>query len=590
MLSLIIDSRAGYMSPKRDVPSLLTLPVGTRSVLEYLTERVSGISKSSCLVMPTFEYDTEYEEALQRGCSRKVGVTGPDRLAWALRDHDPSDYLVVIDPARWPVNGFDFSRAIRDYGQYRAASHLISIGANADRAREHIECDSLGNVKRVRRLYDRANWPEVATTEIFLSVIPVWSVNEVAFSSLPELRAALSAQGVLSRDLPEAVDLVDLTVERGLLALNERQLQSCTNKPAGRGFRRLDHQVLVAANCTIERGARIVGPVVIHDGAIIEEGASVVGPSVVGAGCRVRRQATVAGAVVAPGVVVEPQETVLHCVAFGTKAPGNHRSGFQAPLVSEALRISGSNHYTDGDLRAAVRSCDRRRRVHLAIKRGMDITLSVIALTLLLPLLIVVAVLIKLDSRGPVLFSHSRERRGGKDFPCLKFRTMVIDADRIQRELTTENEVDGPQFKMDHDPRVTRLGRWLRSSNIDELPQLINVLLGHMSLVGPRPSPFRENQICIPWRRARLSVSPGITGLWQICRDERSDGDFHQWIYYDLAYVRNLSIWLDLKILIATLITLGGKWNVPYVWFIPTHDPMETSGADMIRVENAAFT
>ncbi|MCH7872861.1 MAG: sugar transferase [Planctomycetes bacterium] len=589
MLSLIIDSRAGYLSGKRDVSSLLTLPVGMRSVLEYLTQRVSGIANSACLVMPTFEYDTEYEEALQRGCSQKVGVTGPQKLALALRDHDPSDYLVVIDPARWPVNGFDFSRAIRDYGQYRAASHLVSIGANADRAREHVECDALGNVKRVRRLFDRASWPEVATTEIFLSVIPVWSVNEVTFSSLPELRAALSAQGVLSRDLPEAVDLVDLTVERGLLALNERLLQRCTNKPAGNGFRRLDHQVLVGTNCTIQRGARIVGPVVIHDGAVIEEDASIVGPSVLGAGCRVRRRATVAGAVVAPGVVIEPQETVLHCIAFGTKASRSHESGFQAPLVSEALRISGSKHYTDGDLRAAVRSSDRRRRVHLAIKRGVDIILSLIALVLLLPFLIVVAVLIKLDSRGPVLFSHSRERRGGKDFPCLKFRTMVIDADRIQRELTADNEVDGPQFKMDDDPRVTRLGRWLRSSNIDEIPQLINVLWGHMSLVGPRPSPFRENQICIPWRRARLSVSPGITGLWQICRDERSGGDFHQWIYYDLAYVRNLSIWLDLKILIATLVTLGGKWNVPYIWFIPAYNMTESPEADMIRVENAAF-
>ncbi|MCH7747833.1 MAG: sugar transferase [Acidobacteria bacterium] len=379
-------------------------------------------------------------------------------------------------------------------------------------------------------------------------------------------------------------------MERGLLALNEVLLQSCTNKPADNGFRRLDHQVLVAANCTIQRGARIVGPVVIHDGAVIEEDASVVGPSVVGAGCRVRRRATVAGAVVAPGVVIEPQETVLHCVALGMKASGRHESGFQAPLASEALRISGSKHYTDGDLSAAVRSSDRRRRVHLAMKRGIDIILSLIALALLLPFLMVIVVLIKLDSRGPVLFSHSRERRGGKDFPCLKFRTMVIDADRIQRELTAENEVDGPQFKMDDDPRVTRLGRWLRSSNVDEMPQLINVLLGHMSLVGPRPSPFRENQICIPWRRARLSVSPGITGLWQICRDERSGGDFHQWIYYDLAYVRNLSIWLDLKILIATLFTLGGKWNVPYTWFIPAYNMTETSDADMIRVENAAFT
>ena len=112
---------------------------------------------------------------------------------------------------------------------------------------------------------------------------------------------------------------------------------------------------------------------------------------------------------------------------------------------------------------------------------------------------------------------------------------MTADAHRQQRQLYRSNQVDGPQFKLKEDPRVTRVGRLLRVTNLDEIPQLINVLRGQMSLVGPRPSPFRENQICVPWRRARLSVRPGITGLWQVCRDEdRTEGDFHEWIYYDL--------------------------------------------------------
>jgi lipopolysaccharide/colanic/teichoic acid biosynthesis glycosyltransferase len=140
---------------------------------------------------------------------------------------------------------------------------------------------------------------------------------------------------------------------------------------------------------------------------------------------------------------------------------------------------------------------------------------------------------------------------------------MVADAHRHQRELYSHNEVDGPQFKLTEDPRVTEFGGWIRRTNIDELPQLINVLLGHMSLVGPRPSPFRENQICLPWRRARLSVRPGITGLWQLCRERRFKGDFHQWIYYDLVYVKHFSIWLDIKILLATIISRAGKRRVP---------------------------
>jgi len=136
---------------------------------------------------------------------------------------------------------------------------------------------------------------------------------------------------------------------------------------------------------------------------------------------------------------------------------------------------------------------------------------------------------------------------------------MSNGADAAQVQLRAAGKLDGPHFKMTHDPRVTRVGRFPRASNLDELPQLFNVLVGEMSLVGPRPSPFRENQICVPWRNARISVRPGITGMWQVCRHDRAAGDFHQWIEYDLLYVQHLSALLDFKILAATILTLGGK-------------------------------
>jgi lipopolysaccharide/colanic/teichoic acid biosynthesis glycosyltransferase len=185
------------------------------------------------------------------------------------------------------------------------------------------------------------------------------------------------------------------------------------------------------------------------------------------------------------------------------------------------------------------------------------------------PLLALVALLVKLDSKGPAFFSHAREGRLGRLFRCWKFRTMHVDADVAQLELAETNQVDGPQFKIHRDPRVTRVGCWLRRLNLDELPQLYNVLKGEMSLVGPRPSPFRENQLCIPWREARLSVRPGITGLWQICRNDRSSGDFHQWIYYDLLYVEHMSWWLDLKILAATVLSLGGHFPIALSRLLP---------------------
>ena len=215
-----------------------------------------------------------------------------------------------------------------------------------------------------------------------------------------------------------------------------------------------------------------------------------------------------------------------------------------------------------------MRSVHVPRSIYPHIKHALDAVIAFIALLVASPVFVLTAIAIKLESSGPVFFGHEREGKGGRVFRCLKFRTMRKDAHRRQRELYATNALDGPQFKLHNDPRVTRVGWWLRKTNLDELPQFINVLLGRMSIVGPRPSPFRENQICVPWRKARLSVRPGITGLWQICRDQRSEGDFHQWIAYDIMYVRNLSAWLDLKILLATVLTLGGMWHIPHTWLV----------------------
>jgi lipopolysaccharide/colanic/teichoic acid biosynthesis glycosyltransferase len=210
-----------------------------------------------------------------------------------------------------------------------------------------------------------------------------------------------------------------------------------------------------------------------------------------------------------------------------------------------------------------------RPRLYPAVKRAIDVAAAAAGLVLMAPLVLLIAVLIKLESKGSVHFGHPREGRGGRPFRCWKFRTMVHGADVLQHRLAQLNQLDGPQFKVGQDPRRTRVGRLLAPTNLDELPQLWNVLSGEMSLVGPRPSPFRENQVCVPWREARLSVRPGITGLWQICRHDRDKGDFHQWIYYDLLYVRNLSLWLDIKILALTFVSLARGGYVPLTWLLP---------------------
>jgi lipopolysaccharide/colanic/teichoic acid biosynthesis glycosyltransferase len=209
-----------------------------------------------------------------------------------------------------------------------------------------------------------------------------------------------------------------------------------------------------------------------------------------------------------------------------------------------------------------------RTRPYAALKRVLDAVAAAFGLVILAPLGLTIAALIKLESRGPVHFGHLREGKGGRPFRCWKYRTMVVGADVQQRRLARMNQVDGPQFKIDHDPRRTRMGRFLSATNLDEIPQLWNVLVGEMSLVGPRPSPFRENQVCVPWREGRLSVRPGVTGLWQVCRHDRHKGDFHQWIYYDLLYVRNLSLWLDLKILALTPLSFLRSGAIPLRWLL----------------------
>ncbi|MDZ4803793.1 MAG: sugar transferase [Candidatus Eisenbacteria bacterium] len=184
-------------------------------------------------------------------------------------------------------------------------------------------------------------------------------------------------------------------------------------------------------------------------------------------------------------------------------------------------------------------------------KRLLDIVGSSAMLGLLLPVFPIIALAIILSSRGPVLYRSTRLGKGGRPFSFLKFRSMVVDAHENRHSLLHLNEVDGPVFKLANDPRVTRVGGFIRRTSIDELPQLINVLRGEMSLVGPRPPIPDEVEKYEPWQRRRLDVTPGITCLWQI--SGRSKLGFNEWMRLDLQYIQHRSFKLDMKILLRTL-------------------------------------
>jgi exopolysaccharide biosynthesis polyprenyl glycosylphosphotransferase len=184
-------------------------------------------------------------------------------------------------------------------------------------------------------------------------------------------------------------------------------------------------------------------------------------------------------------------------------------------------------------------------------KRALDLVLTVAGLLLISPLLLGIAVLIKLDSRGPVFYRQVRVGRDGRTFKMWKFRSMRADADALLATLRDCNEASGPLFKMRDDPRVTRVGRVLRRLSLDELPQLVNVLRGDMSLVGPRPPLPREVAEYEPWQLGRLRAVPGLTGLWQV--SGRSDLTFQQMVRLDLHYIQHWSLWMDVRILARTL-------------------------------------
>ncbi len=246
----------------------------------------------------------------------------------------------------------------------------------------------------------------------------------------------------------------------------------------------------------------------------------------------------------------EMQAVVKTCERFGVPfaIPANmFRLDRARPLLSHGVS-DGYIHYQ------SVTS----KPVQMAFKRFFDIASSGVALWFLAPLLLVVAVLVKLTSRGPVLFRQQRVGLHGQPFGMLKFRTMVENAEALKAQLAASNEMDGPVFKMKHDPRITRIGRFLRKFSIDELPQLINVLRGDMSVVGPRPPVPTEVAKYEPWQRRRLSVRPGLTCIWQV--SGRNEISFEQWMYMDLQYIDNWSFKKDVELVLKTFpVVLTGK-------------------------------
>jgi lipopolysaccharide/colanic/teichoic acid biosynthesis glycosyltransferase len=339
---------------------------------------------------------------------------------------------------------------------------------------------------------------------------------------------SLAVQGL---DVGGAV--LDLNTEEGLIGLLRTELKVTAQS----GCLAPEPQDMEIAD-----SAKLFGEITFGRSVRIGPHAIIVGPAILGHEVIIGEGSVVRSSVLGPGVSVPPQCLIQNRVlldsrdcsrqsgqedAMGNKTVGNIR-GFDEETI----------HFRKWP-RFSYAGC---------FKRIADILIAVMVLLLFVPIILAVILVIKIFSPGPVFFKHKRQGMHGRAFHCLKFRTMITGADKMQEKIRRLNQVDGPQFRIDDDPRISSVGRFLRDTYLDEIPQFLNVLLGQMSIVGPRPSPEAENTLCPSWHDARLSVRPGVTGLWQICRTRQPMQDFQEWIYYDVKYVESLSLKMDMKI------------------------------------------
>lgn len=321
------------------------------------------------------------------------------------------------------------------------------------------------------------------------------------------------------------------------------------------GMQEIAEDVYVSERVLISPKAYIIGPAFIGSDTEIGANAQIIGPVVIGNNCIIGEGTMLRESIAWNNVVLEGRSKLIHCIITGglrVKQMTLNDKVLVDNLKHSDLNFAAFSNTFNGIVETSALGLGKFKfLLFLAAKRLIDVFASLALLVLLSPLFLLISIAIKLESHGPVIFKQARCGKDGHDFKMLKFRSMEKDADAKQQDLIAKKSVDGPVFKLDNDPRITRVGRFLRKTSIDEFPQLVNVLKGEMSLVGPRPLVMDEMKFSPSWRSIRLKVKPGITGMWQV--EGRGGVSFHDWISYDVHYVKHQSLFLDFKILLKTM-------------------------------------
>ena len=446
---------------------------------------------------------------------------------------------LIISNARF-VTQVDHQRLYKMTAQLQADVVAVDVVPQLRAAGEKVLTTSQSKLIGFRRLlYDLAqlapipdDWPcyLFVKTDIFNKLL----VDNVLPLSFPEFINRCSSSSLTVRGLNIGGTILDLETEEGLLGLLVEGLNSLAKNRSN--SKNLQNQIPAKNNTTISDTARLFGKVLLGQNVTIGPNAIIVGPTIIGNDAKIAKAAIIRTSIIGPGVSVPRNHIVQNRVLIVPQH--NQKHGKQGVNMKMIYKNSPPDNFRTWP-RFSYAGC---------FKRMADIVAAIVVLILFAPVVPIIALAVKLASRGPIFFKDPRQGLYGKVFSCIKFRTMLVGADKIQDKLRALNQADGPQFKLADDPRLSAVGKFLRNTYIDEIPQFVNVLLGQMSIVGPRPSPEAENTLCPPWRDARLSVRPGITGLWQVCRTRQPMKDFQEWIHYDIKYVRNLSLKADLWI------------------------------------------
>ena len=553
------------------LPKIL-LPIGGRTLVEFQGALLTSVGVKQVIVCVRWD-DPSISRTIENLLNpfpfqTRCVVQKTDRgTGGTLRELEQ-----YIDGRFWLVGGdlFLFADLAEMLYQHRESGSCATVGAlrveESGWEMERLEPAADTGVKTIHRVHpahDRRSKLRPAGIYLFERFVLDHIRHHGYFDVKEQLFAELYRQGLPTRaweicgysknlwGLDKYFELQeDVLLKRAGLSNLEQWLPPCTPDDTGQ----------------VSPGATLLGPVVLGKDCRVEEGAIIVGPATLGDNCTVARNAVVAECILFAGASVGDSAHVRKCfLGEGTSVPAGERLNDFSILrespgssqVSRPLPWSFYGSPTPSFQCVARPRCaeNHSKRDYLRSKRVLDIVFSVAALIVTAPVMVLIALAVRLDSRGRAIFRQRRCGRDGAVFTMYKFRSMVESAEERKRELMVLNEVDGPMFKITSDPRTTRVGRFLRATNLDELPQFWNVLRGDMSLVGPRPLSWDEMRYNPSWRDTRILMKPGLIGLWQVESHQKTS--FADWVVLDTYYINHCSMWLDVKIILrATWVVL----------------------------------